>query len=279
MLGSWLHSGDPFLGIHTAKSWQTDVLGINEQLTLPRLVERLAFFPSMVVFGPTPAVLTLALLGLCLAGHTQREKVLWILPFAGLLTILTFQALTGGVLLKGRYSIVLVMMLLPFASLVFDLFERKLRIWVATAIAVSMLPFVVYLQVTGSFPEANPIPRLPQAARLEIETASRLIRDSGRGGLLLEAWGSTLYLALVSGRRPDELFLVHGAKDHVVFDCDRLNDFLSRHSAGVAVLGNGSSWARVGSRGELTFEACPSRLAVERLVDLTTSIFIWYRRK
>jgi hypothetical protein len=138
------------------------------RLTLPRLVERLAFFPSMIVFGPTPAVSTLALLGLCLALDKQRDKVLWILPFAGLLTILTCH--------------------------------------------------------------------------------------------------------------PDEIFLVHGGSHHPVFNCDSLRNFLSRHSSGVAVIGHGSSWVWLGSRGELTFEGCPPSLEVERLVELESSILVWYRR-
>lgn len=280
MVGNWAHSGDPLYGINAARSWQLDVLSINEHLTLPRLVERVVFFPSMVLLGPTPVISTFALLGLCLATGRERARALWLLPFGGLLGVLIVQAVTGGVLLKGRYSLVLVMMLFPFASLLFDVFEGKARTLLPVLTVVIALPFVIFTQVSWWwFEEANPIPRLQTSERLEVDSVSRLVERSGPGGLLLEAWDRMLHLAIMAGRKPDQVFLVHGTRRHAVFDCDRLIQFLSRRPSGSVVVRRESSWIQFKSPHELTFGGCPVDLEVVNVAEVESAVVISYREK
>jgi 4-amino-4-deoxy-L-arabinose transferase-like glycosyltransferase len=128
-----------------------------------------------VLFGLTPLVFLLCVVGVFQAWKNKKENLVWLIPFFGLLTVFIIQCARGHVLMRPRYSIALALLLLPFAGEAFArIHERRKAMAVAVLTLLSILPFsysrVIVARTGPSFPNPFPadmemIPRVEKAPK------------------------------------------------------------------------------------------------------------------
>jgi len=119
MVGNYLEYGNIIYGADYATYYNTVVHGVNENLTELTWYKRVIFFPmSLFHIYPLPllALLVPLLLFRIIKSQISGLQLVWIAPLIILLSVFIFKASGGTLLLQHRFSITLLLLLLPFSS-------------------------------------------------------------------------------------------------------------------------------------------------------------------
>ena len=141
MLGNYLHYGDPLYSIHYQEQFEINLRQSSGGMTSKQIIIRWLFFPISLIFGMTLAIFSLSINGIYQAIFEQK-RVIWLIPFIGLLALFTYKSVTGSLALATRYSLTLGMFLLPFAALTLEKITNPRKKVIIGGLAIfSMLPF------------------------------------------------------------------------------------------------------------------------------------------
>ena len=269
MIGSFVHYDDPLLGVNAAAHWQIDIEGVNERLRFQTVLARAGFYPWNLFFGLTPIVSAMTIIGvfLCASQKAIRKKLLlWLVPFLGLFIIFLVKAVGGSLLLRGRYVLILGILILPFSSLSFERLRWK-KLFMILIIA-TMIPFSFFFSRYRYLDEAGAIPTFETT---QIDSVVKMINEHNAGateGLILDSlgWSNTYYLALKTGRHPNEIFMAPGGK-HQELNLQLFSHFLESHRTGILVLRDGSRFAEkfVIEDGKVRFSPTSHALLLEKV--------------
>ncbi len=255
-----LDSQDPLAGVAVARKWQVDVAGINENLSGIEILRRLIYFPSSVFFGLTPPVFLLCMVGIAQVWKSQKEKLVWLIPFLGLLLVFIIQCAQGHALMRTRYSIVLGLLLLPFSGQpISTIRDKRKALSVAELTLLLILPFsysrVILARVAGlSFPNPFPpdmeiIPKVENAPKEIV----RIVQDNLKAsdGLIIDFFGSgfygwkdTYYVALMGRVHPDRIHLLPGGR-YEQLEKNRIAATLKMHPSGILLHSNQSRFLQL----------------------------------
>jgi 4-amino-4-deoxy-L-arabinose transferase-like glycosyltransferase len=245
MIGNLIYQGDPLAGVNAATHWQIDIEGVNENVSFRTILARVGFYPWNVFFGLTPIVAIMAIAGVVLCAvkdDKSRKLLLWLVPFLGLSIVFLVKAEGGSLLLRGRYSIILGMLILPFSSVFFERLRWK-RLFMILIIA-TMIPFSFLF---SRFPYLDETRAIPTFDTAQIDSVVKMIKQhngDATGGLILDSlgWTNTYYLALMTGHHPNGIFMAPGGK-YQALDSEAFSGFLESHRTGILVLWDGSRFA------------------------------------
>jgi hypothetical protein len=243
---NYLLIGDLLPGLTTAKVWQVNMEGVNENITNSEILRRLIYFPSVLLFGLTPFVFLSSIAGAAFVLKDRKPQIVWLLAPAVLLCIFLRQAMKGYLLLEIRYSLILGYLLLPFAAETIERFrQRRWFVIAACLILASMIPLsysrvVVARMMGATFP--NPFPpdleAIPKVSRRAVKVAQFVSprQELNGGGLVLDFfnWKDTFYVALMSKLPPARIWFMPGG-EHQPFVASAFSQFIENHPGGILI--------------------------------------------
>jgi hypothetical protein len=192
------------------------------------------------------------------------------------------QATTGALLMRARYSILLVVMFLPFAGTGWRRVSRRLGhgtllAWLSIGMMLPLSYAREALALTGSTRLTEAIPAdIAAVPRLNprIDRLARLVRQQQaitHGGVIFDfwAWDETYYAALITRVSVTRLFLMPGGQNEPL-DTAGLSELLSENRTGLIVLDLATSarhWILQGNT--LRFPELPEvSLRIAKLLDI-----------
>jgi hypothetical protein len=249
-VGNWLHNGDPFYGFTFAARWELETMG-RGRLGWASLLARAAAYPWSVLEGMSLPIGLVCLAGAALALGARHRTAVWLVPLAGLLGLWGFGVARGALVPKLNYTEIAGTLLFPFSALLYQRLGVQRWPLPRIGLAAITLPLVSLLFVCrpclervglGRLAGPTPIPRIENQP-IALGLAATL-RDALRGedmALISDhyGWGSTHYVALLTGLPRSRIFLAPGAPNQRL-DPDSLADFLRRHARGVLIARSGS---------------------------------------
>jgi len=267
MAGNYLHSGDLLSGISGANHFNLVQAGINDDLTRSLQLARAVFFLyslnltlGLVVFPVTVVAIIIK--------RTSLDKVqkLWLVPFACMFMIMTYKAVDGTLLLQHRFSITLLVCVLPFSAMIIEISERKLVSLATLLTALSILP-TANLFAKLPIEKALPIPstvkeefaeirffRQDQAMPIPVmendearELLSLIKSNCPNCPLILDFmdWQSTYFIALNAETNPTKVLIMPGTV-HERINWTRVDAYFSEIEAqqGLLLLKNESELSK-----------------------------------
>jgi hypothetical protein len=154
----------------------------------------------------------------------KREYMDLLFIFSVLYVIFTIQGITGSMSFYPRYSIMLGMFLIPYSVLglerIGNLFNSNKKLQ-KTVIIIFVLSLIISpLIISSASPSLSPLPTAPPDAKKisvwikeNVKTEKKVLIDHYH-------WDQT-YIALYSGLKLDNLYMVAGAKNiEAVNNCD-----------------------------------------------------------
>lgn len=254
-VGNWVHSGDPFYGFTTAARWELESMG-RGRLGWAALVGGAAAYPWNVLQGMSLPIGLICLAGAALAFRARHRTAVWLVPLAGLLGLWGLGVARGALVPKLNYTETAGTLLFPFSALLYQRLGMQRWPLLRIGLAAITLPLVNLLFVCrpclervglGRLAGPSPIPRIENQPIALALGAS--VRDALRGdGMALISdhygWGSTHYVALLTGLPRSRIFLAPGAANQRL-DPDSLAAFLARHPRGALIARSGSPLSRL----------------------------------
>ena len=147
MLGCLITHGDPLYSFNYQSQDTAATLSERGGISLLKRIVRLIFFPGVLGFGLSFPVLGLSLWGVTVALRNRRSQLIWLVPFLGLLLVLSYKSVEGTMNLQPRYAIPIGMLLLPFMVLGLEQIPQRRRKLVTVAALALMLPFSYVLHL------------------------------------------------------------------------------------------------------------------------------------
>jgi hypothetical protein len=260
MLVGHIYHNDFLFGVSGAYQWNIELLGVNENINSVELVKRHLFFPLSVFIHLHPAIalLTFWIIGyLIVKKLLTKNQLIWLLPFLVLMTSFIIKAENGTLLLQHRFTISLLLFIVPFFSLFFEHFTSKKWQYGIGFILLTAIPFsfisnrpnyykwipnetlsmaIKEIQLdTDADMEAIPHFKNKAVITMKKEIAKHIHPNSG---LLLDftGWDNTFYWALHSGIHPNQIFIHSGAKN-AAFDTLNLQTVLDNYPQGLLLIG------------------------------------------
>lgn len=263
MAGNYLHSGDLLSGISGANHFNLVQAGINDDLTRSLQMARAVFFLyslnlalGFLVFPATVVAIILK------RASFDKVQKLWLVPFACMFMIMTYKAVDGTLLLQHRFSITLLVCVLPFSALIIEISERRALSLGTLLLAVSILPtasLFAKLPIEKALPipnsvkeefaeirffrqdQAMPIPVLENEEAREVLS---LIKSNCQNcPLILDFmdWQSTYFIALNAENEPTKVLIMPGTV-HERINWERVDEYLGEkgNTQGLLLLKNGS---------------------------------------
>ncbi|MGB0881408.1 MAG: ArnT family glycosyltransferase [Vicingaceae bacterium] len=241
-----------------SSEWTINELEPLANVSQSKMVKRLLFFPFslMVVLSPLFFLLMLIIIpNSILKKRINKEQLLWLIPFLGLLIIYTYKALSGSLLLQHKYSVTLILFILPFFALFFKQTSKR-----STFIALLALALLIPSQFIYN---AIPTQKILPFSSKSISSINNLLKDASRetavipklsnpnfqlivdasnnqiepnDGVILDflGWENTYYYALNSRKQP---FIIRGNKKAKI-NTEQLNKYLTKYPNGL-VTANG----------------------------------------
>jgi 4-amino-4-deoxy-L-arabinose transferase-like glycosyltransferase len=258
MLGNAVHHGDPLYSVHIAEHWQMDLGDYNQNVDARQRLKRFLFFPSALFAGLTPWIAVLCVAGAVIAVRRHRSVIWSLVPFVGLLAIFMIRAIEGSLLLRGRYSLVLGTLLLPYVGALWEIGPwRKMaaskRVWVQLVALALMVPFslggsrVAPRFMDSLFPyHVQAVPMLADATQELSDLVNARLREQVDAGFICDYLGaeSSFGVALLTRLHPDRIFIAPAMDGRAAQEDQILADFFETWPAGVLVLGRDSPFAR-----------------------------------
>ena len=253
MIGNWREFGDPLYSINWASNW-AQMGGADEPFAFH--VAEAIKYPFRILHGMNLLVGLVAVAGASMALVTRDRASIWLVPLAGVSSLLILNIARGSLVAKLNYTLPFGTMLLPFAAVVF----RRLGIgsWSARRFLGSALAVVGAIAILSGYVSVQGF----SAGPLRLLTASSIPRVHNQGialtlpnvisetlggddeGLISDfyGWGVTRYVALLTRLHPNRVFLAPGAPN-ADLNLELLSGFLDEHPRGVVILLEGSRFA------------------------------------
>lgn len=162
LVSNQLQYGDALHMIKFQSLDTAEILADSGGMTLTRRLVRLVFFPMTLAFGMTFGVLVLSLVGIgrsWKAGAERAMSLVWLAPFLMMLALLVYKATSGTLNLEVRYSLALMLFLLPYAAVG----VRSLSVRWQALLGLSIFPlgYLLYLAQPLAQPLLKGIERSP----------------------------------------------------------------------------------------------------------------------
>jgi len=261
MMSDWIRFGSPlYSSIGWDREWRA-LTGAYQTPTARDSFNRVVFFPEVWFFWLTPPVAMTVIAGVVSCLQSNRRRLIWLVPPAGLLATMIVKH-ADPLVMGDRYVYALTTLTIPFVAQALGAFgqwEGMLSAIVLTAMALCSwanyrVPFIDV--------EIVPYPRFPLERREPLRQIAADLRAEGeRGGaVVFDGWDSreNAYLETAIGLEPPQMFLTSGIKN-VAFDVPALGRFLQSHPKGALVLRQGAVLA------ERVEEEPDGRLSVDGL--------------
>lgn len=142
MLGNYLEFGNIIYGADYATYYNTVVHGVNDNLNIIELYKRILFFPlSLFHIYPLPllGLLIPLLIFQIIKNKLSRFQLIWLIPFVVLMCVFVYKASGGTLLLQHRFSILLLILIIPFSVVLIPKHNLKIFFSVFIVIVVSHL--------------------------------------------------------------------------------------------------------------------------------------------
>jgi 4-amino-4-deoxy-L-arabinose transferase-like glycosyltransferase len=269
MAGNYLEYGNILYGSDYATYFNTVVHGVNENLSDADRIQRLLFFPISVlhIYPMGLFIVLVVLLGISVFKKKFTPlQISWLIPFVVMLSIYIFKGYGGTLLLQHRFSITLLLLLVPFTAV---LIPKDIKLGIILAIAVPLIAVHAYFsqyfhekthierRVTNNnlklalentrwatFKQLQAIPQLEDNVSEKLLEKTRELRKSNTP-LVLDffGWGNTYNFAFRSGVKaelivfltPDVLNAEKSFKD-----LDRYENYRTQNREGLLILRRGS---------------------------------------
>jgi hypothetical protein len=256
VIGNRIQNGDFLYSFHWAENWNAVMDVRAEDIAEP--LKQLAYYPLLILFGTTPLLAVLCIAGVGRSWLKLRGYAVWSIPVIFLLALYIIQATRSTLVLKGRYTIPLTFLLLPFVAAIYDAICRRLGnerrrrfvlLVLGTIIPLSYIGNLVPSERSREFfrSSVNAVPRLQdgdQYAQFSGRVNSTLGVDSNAGFITdFYGWEPTTYVAFMTRLEPDRIYLVPGAVGEQL-DLPLLVNFVEKHQTGTMILRRGSRFCK-----------------------------------
>jgi hypothetical protein len=257
-----LATGDFLYSIHGTQHFSGVLAQLKQPVSARMYVIRTAYYPLAIFLGLTPLLALGCLAG---AGHallTRSRRAFWLLPFGMMLAIYVVEAIRGDITTKGRYALLPAVLLLPYLAQLteMDVIRRRrrgLRRAVALCLVLSLIPLGYAGRLIPSqwplswwrglehrperpwrsfyWKNIEPAPRVTETTRRLAETIRQHIEPGDAVLLDFIDWQTSHYLGLASGRHPDRIHIITGARGARP-DPHRLRRWIARYPRGLMVI-------------------------------------------
>lgn len=261
MIGNYIAHSDILYGLTGAYQWNIVAEGVNDNVLFFDRLKRLFYFPVSWFFFFSPFLSVWLLIKLFRRQKKQKlikTRLIWAIPFWIVFVVFVYKAYEGTLLLQHRFSTSLIVLSVPFASIIVeDLQWTRWRKMSMIAILLSILPFSylwMYLPFDYSFfffknlqkavrdnrvnsiSSFRAMPRLVDQDYNDIAKSIRSHLSSG-DALILDfvSWENTYFIAFETAPSPGQVFFVDGAT-HGNIDEKALYKTLSKYPRGVIML-------------------------------------------
>lgn len=255
MIGNAIHHGDPLYFINWASNWELNLMGKTEYIAFTDLARRMSIFPIKTFRWITPLVSLISVLGVAVSIIRKEKQASWIIPFVGLIFLMSSSVARGNLVPKSSYTMTLGAIIIPFCATVYEyLGIEKLSIkgWViVTAIIVSSMMVYSYPRFWNHLPllsrvtPVSPIQQFPnqEKAKILARVIKENIGDKSEGFISdFYGWSPSYYVALMTGLPPDRIFMVTGAP-HKHLNVEGLRKFLGQFPTGIILIHNDSRFS------------------------------------
>ena len=267
MIGNYIEYQDILYGIHGADYWNIQMEGVNDHLVTSEIKRRFFYFPLSWFLQQSiiPGIIVLA--GIIYAVVTKqiyKKKYQFLLPFIGMLLIFSYKAVMGTLLTQHRFSIITILLSLPFVGILFEMPIKE--IWKKTLLYCSV-PLVFLLGWGNAV--TFPIPRISNQESVKI--AQRIKGEAKDKSLILDCfgWDNTFYVALYS-RVPHQYIAITDCSLHgAVYKDDYLFPRLDANPEGFLILAGNKleEEIEVLQPNLFAIKDYPQKLQVEKLED------------
>jgi len=255
ILGGYIIHNDWLYSFHYSTEWANQEIPKINEITRVDLVKRILFFPFsiFVVFSPLVFALILYIIPSSLIKkRVTKKQIIWLMPFAILFVLYIYKATTGTLLLQHKYTITLLVLLLPFIALLFVQTKKYLQRFAFISVVLiiplsyilndfpwkkifsfsSSLSLAVDDLFVETYGETKIVPRLKDENFCFMVEKMKTICNDGEGIITdFLGWENTYYLSLHSQKTP---FIIPGAT-HDEININELENYLLNHPSGLIV--------------------------------------------
>ncbi|MEM7022167.1 MAG: glycosyltransferase family 39 protein [Pseudomonadota bacterium] len=253
MIGNTIAHGDPLYPISFAHSWELGSMGRSDLSMGERL--RAAFgFASATARGMTLLAALFVFAGGIIALLRHRRAAAWLIPPAGLLSLLLWSVYQGSLVPKSSYTVMTGSILFPFSALAFQAVGAER--WRGAILGVAAMA-TVGLVAVGSCARCfdavglqalrgiSPVPGFENQETAD-ELAQIVADNLGEppAGVVTDfyGYGGTNWVQLLARVHPDRIFLAPWGP-HQPLDQDMLVAFAEAHPEGILLIRPGSRFA------------------------------------
>jgi len=254
MLGNYIAHKDLFFGLSGAYHWNVVMEGVNDNIDGVEKIKRLLFFPLswVMVFSPVLILwLFIRFIRRLISRSALKSEFIWMLPFLFLLATFIFKSYEGTLLNQHRFTILPLLLSVPFVALILDPVKAKWMDWLAY-LSIPACFFLSFSLATIEGEKWIPSQRIENAVRqIRLSTFSTLgaiprqtdpfMREvvqrfprttKENHGFLGDfwTWEASFYLALRTGKTHQDIYLVDGAANGIVYELE-LRQFLKKHKS------------------------------------------------
>jgi 4-amino-4-deoxy-L-arabinose transferase-like glycosyltransferase len=256
LLGNQIEYGNAMYAMQWSSNWELNVVGANEGLTTRDYIERVVYYPLVLILGLTPLAALGVFWGAGRALWKRQRTARWLVPVAGLLAAMTYFAYQGSLDTQARYTISLGMFLLPYLAVVYDNWrlDGKWKQIIFGLFLVLMLP-LGYLGNPVSPLEnfyvagINPLPRLrtdSQEMTADVLAVLDAQIEQKEIGLISDffSYRETYYVMGETRLNPWAIFVAPGEKHEEVVEAELL-EVLEKYPEGVLILVEKSNFSTI----------------------------------
>jgi hypothetical protein len=273
MAGNAVAHGDPLYSFNWASSWELNVMGHKQLVSVAFAVANVWQFLQTTGQGLSLPLSLLTALGVITCLRKRPQEARWLLPPLGLFLLLAFAAARASIWVKPSYTSAFGLMLLPFTASFFSAWgvdQWTGRRFVATAVALVLAVSVFTIQplwqivphtrifysaATGQFVEEDISAKISALANQHSGTQGALVSD-------FFGWQPTAYVTLQARVPPKDMCIPNGAPSLPV-DTAAVESFLQRHRQGVMITLSGgklTALLKPVSANSATLASVPLRL-------------------
>lgn len=174
MIGNQIHFGDPLYSINYQTKHELSALTQKGEMTTKIKVIRFLIWQGILMTGMSIIAFLLSIYGAIISVVKKRANSIYLIPFIGLYISFVAKVLSGSLSLQARYSLILGMLILPFASETFNNIYNKKRLLLSFSIIATMIPFS-YLPTLMSSLQAFVLESIPTSKRESPESTLEAI--------------------------------------------------------------------------------------------------------
>jgi 4-amino-4-deoxy-L-arabinose transferase-like glycosyltransferase len=264
LVGSAAVHGNAFYSFHFQAIDTAKTLAERGGMSWLKRIARGIFFPGVLCFGMSAMVFGLSLWGAGVTLWQRRRQSVWLIPFLGVLVLLSYKSISGSMNLQPRYALVVGMLLLPFAVIALEQIQsfryRYVTAWAALLLTIPfsyslhlLTPLLQMLladtkMVKKETPAAlvEAIPRLSDSTRelsriinhhLLPITRGSVTRGSVTHGLVLIAFPDIGHLVAYESRlNPDQICVLEAYNLHNYDRRQKCFLFVEQHVSGILAI-------------------------------------------